>query len=120
MKREIDVYMEGQDGLVGRLMSDDLGVLAFRYASESACALSISMPLREEPYSDLPTRCFFDNLLPENLQMQDIMDFHKIERSDIAGLLHHFGRDCAGAISCVPKGEAPGKAPGGLTRTMKD
>ncbi|MCB1373287.1 MAG: HipA domain-containing protein [Rhodobacteraceae bacterium] len=42
------------------------------------------------------------------------MDEHRIARDDIAGVLFHLGRDCPGAVSCVPEGEAPDKAPGVL------
>lgn len=114
MNREIDVYMEGQVGLVGRLTSDMRGTLTFQYDSGSARELSISLPLREEPYAGLQTEFFFENLLPENDQMRETMRNHNIKRDDVAGLLYHYGGDCAGAISCVPKGEAPGKAPGRL------
>jgi serine/threonine-protein kinase HipA len=75
--------------------------------------LSLSMPLREEPYTDEPCRAFFGNLLQERDDtMQRVMDREGIERDDIAGLLLHLGKDCPGAISVVAHRSPPAKVPG--------
>lgn len=116
MSQSLDVYLESEPKLVGILSGDDFGALSFRYDVDAKMAISISMPLRDEPYGDVAARVFFDNLLQENDQLDGVMQRHAIARNDVAGLLYHLGRDCAGAISCVPKGSAPGKIPGDLTR----
>lgn len=76
--------------------------------------VSLSMPLREEPYGDVITRGFFSNLLFENEMRDQVMQRHGISERDIVGLLFHLGADCPGAISCVPEGSPPGKRPGQL------
>lgn len=115
---EIDVFMEGEERPVGRLTGDDAGALAFAYAPSAGRALSLALPLPaeggREHYGDVEARTFFDNLLPENASLDEVMARHGVGRDDIAGLLYHLGRDCPGAISCVPAGEGPGKRPGDL------
>ena len=116
MKRAVDVHMEGEDRPIGLLLSDDQGVLTFGYSTDASRPLSLSLPVREEPYSDIEARIFFDNLLPEGTQIDNVIARQGLSRSDIAGLLFHLGKDCPGAISCVPKGEGPGKMPGRFDR----
>lgn len=115
----LDVHMEGQGGPVGRLeRADDLS-LRFTYLTAALAegrALSLSMPLRDEPYGDVAARAFFDNLLQENAALDLVMARHGVARNDVAGLLWFLGRDCAGALSCVPEGEGPGKMPGVLAQ----
>lgn len=74
------------------------------------------LTLEREIFRDNEARAFFDNLLQENSSLEAVMAKHDIDRSDIAGLLYYLGRDCPGAISCVPAGEGPGKKPGRLDR----
>ena len=70
--------------------------------------------MREKPYGDYETRYFFDNLLFENVLRDQVMQRHDLDYTDVVGLLFHLGKDCPGAISCVPKGEGPSKQPGNL------
>ncbi|TIL55465.1 MAG: type II toxin-antitoxin system HipA family toxin, partial [Mesorhizobium sp.] len=82
-----------------------------------ATALSLSLPLAEEPYNDVITRAFFDNLLQErDGVLTDVMAREGIARDDIAGLLYHLGKDCAGALSVLPSGSPPTKVPGNYER----
>ncbi len=63
------------------------------------------------------TRAFFDNLLQERdgvLAM--LMVREGLARDDVAGLLHHMGKDCAGALSVLPLGAPPVKVPGSYER----
>ena len=114
MTREIDVFVEGEDRPTGRLSGDEQGALSFRYTADAVRPVSLALPLERESLKDSETRSFFDNLLQENSSLDAVMAKHNIDRSDIAGLLYHLGRDCPGAISCVPAGEGPGKRPGRL------
>ena len=116
MSLSLDVYLESEAAPVGTLSGDDFGALGFRYADGAGMPISISMPLRDEAYGDVAARVFFDNLLQENDQLDGVMQRHAIARNDVAGLLYHLGKDCPGAISCVPKGTGPGKIPGDLMR----
>lgn len=114
------VWLEMADQPVGQLFRDEKGqACGFTYAPDylqrtDAMPLSLSLPLRAAPYDDVSTRAYFDNLLPENDQMQQVMAREGISRDDIVGLMLHFGIDCAGAVSCLPESAAPVKIPGSL------
>ncbi len=114
----LDVRMEAVDIPLGVLARKD-GGCRFAYAPDylartDVMPISLSLPLREEPYGDVETRAFFDNLLQENDQLRQTMDRERIGRDDIVGLLSFVGADCAGAISCLPPGSGPVKVPGNL------
>lgn len=115
----LDVWLEASPLPIGQLVSEDDGSMAFAYlpdwlGNSAQHPLSLSLPLREEPYGEALTRSFFDNLLQENDQLEAIIQREGLERGDIAGLLAHVGADCAGAISVLPHGHPPIKRPGDL------
>ena len=112
---ELDVFLEGLDMPVGELLKLDNGSTRFRYVQDALPhPISMSLPIREEPYEDVATRAFFDNLLFENVQRDQVMQRYNLEYGDTVGLLAYLGRDCPGAISVVPKGDGPAKVPGNL------
>jgi serine/threonine-protein kinase HipA len=114
----LDVRIDGFDEPVGTLSRNETGALAYRYQDAflqqaNALPLSLSLPLQTSTYSDVLVRPFFDNLLQErNDPLQALMAREGIARDDIASLLLHLGKDCAGAISVLPKGAPPIKVPG--------
>lgn len=118
----LDVRLDGYDDPVGVLIRDDRGALAFAYredyvSASDATPLSLSLPLGPEPYDDAMARPFFDNLLQErDSALADIMAREGLARDDIAGLLFHVGKDCAGALSVLPRGALPVKVPGDYGR----
>lgn len=112
----LDVHLEGIDHPVGKLVRQDDGGVSFRYLSEDLpFPISLSLPIREEPFGDRITRAFFSNLIFENAERDQIMQRHRLDYNDVVGLLVHLGRDCPGAISCVPEGAGPAKMPGRLS-----
>lgn len=117
----LDIRLEAFDEPIGRLTSDDDGAMAFAYGEDytrrvEAMPLSMSLPLREEPYGDVAARAYFGNLLQENDQLAQVMARQGVARDDVAGLLFHLGGDCPGAVSCLPAGAGPMKRPGRLDR----
>lgn len=117
MTRRLDVYLEGVDHPIGQLLGKNDKSLTFAYGDDAVRAnmqLSISMPAAQGTFTDHITRGFFANLLQENNALEQVMAKHRIDRDDVAGLLYHVGRDCPGAISCVPSGEKPSKMPGNM------
>ena len=116
----LDVRLDGFSKPVGELRRDTAGDLSFQYNSSYlnssiSIPLSLSLPLNDEPTSDAQVRSFFDNLLQErDAPLRSVMDRYGIDRSDIAALLLHVGRDCAGAISVLPEGAPPSKVPGDI------
>jgi len=77
--------------------------------------ISLALPISDQPFNDQQTRAFFDNLLPENDQLKQVMDREGLARTDIVGLLFYLGSDCPGSISCIPAGDEPLKIPGVLS-----
>nr|WP_313416378.1 HipA domain-containing protein [Brevundimonas diminuta] len=112
------VWMDGFQTPAGRLARTSHGDTAFLYDADYVAAggvpLSLALPLEEEAFGDVETRAFFANLLPENAQLQRIMERHGIARDDVVGLLEHLGADCAGSVSCLTLDAPPIKSPGVL------
>ncbi len=112
----LDVYLEGAESPIGKLRSGQNQEMSFTYiTSDLPHPVSVSLPVREEPFGDVLTRGFFSNLLFENEMRDQVMQRHAISAGDIVGLLYHLGTDCPGSISCVPEGDGPVKRPGVLS-----
>jgi serine/threonine-protein kinase HipA len=110
----LEVWMEADPEPVGVLERRDDKSLTFTYAAGSPPErrISMSLPVRAEPYGDAACVAFFGNLLFEGRELDRVMAAHALDRDDIGGLLAHLGADCPGAISVTPKGAGPGKRPG--------
>ena len=110
----MDVWIETRETPVGVLLRDDNKALTFTYAEGVSLAhqLSLSLPIRSEPFSDGECRGYFANLLFEGPQLERVLDSFKLDRGDVGALLWHLGADCPGAISVTPEGTGPGKTPG--------
>ncbi|MEI8173798.1 MAG: type II toxin-antitoxin system HipA family toxin [Deltaproteobacteria bacterium] len=111
----LDVYF--RDRLVGSLRLDEQRRFVFQYETEwiedsHAIPMSISLPLRLEPYAADSARPFFANLLPEGeIRRLITRRFGVSERNDYA-LLEKIGGECAGAFSILPQGLRPAESPG--------
>lgn len=111
----LDVYLEGVGEPVGKLQSKSNEEMSFSYTTNDLPhPVSLSLPVREEPFGDVAVRGFFSNLLFENEMRDQVMEKHGIAPGDVVGLLYHLGTDCPGSISCVPEGSGPVKRPGVL------
>ena len=114
----LDVRLDGFNDPVGTLTRSENAALNFQYRSDfllstNAMPISLSLPLGDESIAETLTRSFFNNLLQErDAPLQDIMERENITRDDLAGLLFHLGKDCAGAISVLPAGAPATKVPG--------
>ena len=112
------VWLDGHERVAGYLAKGDMGESAFFYDPDYVAAgglpLSQSLPLEAMEFGDQATRAFFANLLPENEQLQRLMEREGLARDDVVGLLGHLGADCAGSVSCLPVGDPPVKVPGVL------
>lgn len=118
----LDVRLDGFDAPIGVLARDDKGAMAFAYTDAhlkhaAPLPLSLSLPLQQDAFSDEAARPYFENLLQErDGALKQVMDRENLSRDDIAGLLFHLGRDCAGAVSVLPKDAPPSKVPGDLAK----
>src|SRR5215471_7955136 len=82
---------------------------AIAEARRDSILLSVSLPVRGEPYSEDTTRPFFAGLLPEGLVRERLCQRFRLDISDVFGLLWEIGRDCAGAVSLLPPAELDGR-----------
>jgi serine/threonine-protein kinase HipA len=64
-------------------------------------AISLSLPISEEPFTPAQSRPFFDALLPEGAVRERIASQLKLAASDSYGLLSELGLDCAGALQIL-------------------
>jgi serine/threonine-protein kinase HipA len=88
---------------VGRLWLDEKKHFSFQYDAgwleRSRIPLSLSLPLRKEPYLDDESHSFFANLLPEEKLRTVVSRNLGISPTNDYGLLERIGGDCAGAVS---------------------
>jgi len=64
--------------------------------------ISLTMPLREEPYGFDRFPPFFDGLLPEGAQLEALLRVAKVDRNDPMGQLLVVGGDLVGAVTVEP------------------
>ena len=67
-----------------------------------ARAISLTFPLREEPYLSNTLHPFFDGLIPEGWLLDIAQRNWKIDGRDRMALLLACCRDCIGAVSIEP------------------
>lgn len=105
----LDVYLHGDRA--GTLERLDGAKLRFTYDPDwlraAATPLSLSLPLREEPYSDPECRPFFAGLLPEGDFLKAIARSFGISAENPFSVLREIGGECAGAVSLVEPGAVP-------------
>jgi serine/threonine-protein kinase HipA len=91
------------EAVVGRLWLDGKRHFCFQYddgwLQRSRIPLSLSLPLRQEPYLDDESHAFFANLLPEERLRSLVARNLGISPTNDYGLLERIGGDCAGAVS---------------------
>ena len=104
------------EDVVGRLWLDDKKRFCFQYDKEwlerSKVPLSLSLPLRVEPYADDESHPFFANILPEEKIRAVIARNLGVSLNNDYGLLERIGGDCAGAVSLYPETGEPKREPG--------
>ena len=114
-ERRLNVYF--RDNLVGDLWLDERRRFVFVYDTEwltrkGAVSLSLSLPLRKDPYTDDAARPFFANLLPESEIRKMIARQLRISEQNDFAMLQEIGGECAGAVSVLPEGSSPEQKPG--------
>ena len=113
MSDVLNVYLGNEK--LGRLWLGEGRRFSFQYdkdwlASDHAVPLSISLPLRSEPYADDTARPFFANLLPESELRKIIARSLGLSESNDFALLEAIGGECAGAVTLLPEGSQPSNA----------
>ncbi len=107
MTGSLAVFLEGRH--IGLLERNRSGTLALTYRDEysrgeGSTPLSLSMPPQMARHSGAVVHNWLSNLLPDNGQVLDrwAAQFRVSANSPFA-LLHHVGRDVAGAVQFIPE-----------------
>lgn len=94
--------------LVGFLRKEPGGAILFQYADEwlardGAFPISLSLPLRDDPWRGEPVVAVFENLLPDSDALRRrVADRVGAGGYDAYHLLAAIGRDCVGALQFIP------------------
>lgn len=105
--------MYQNDRLVGHLLKEPSGALEFRYDREwlersRAFPVSLSLPLREQPWRGEPVAAVFENLLPDSDELRKrVAEKVGAAGADAYSLLSAIGRDCIGALQFIAGDTTP-------------
>ena len=104
--RRAEVFQSGV--LAGYLQEEGRGYWEFLYKGDyEGLAVSLTMPVRPEPYTFNAFPPVFDGLLPEGPQLEGLLRTHKIDRNDAFKQLITVGEDLVGSLSVsVAKNDA--------------
>lgn len=102
--RQAEVRMHSE--VAGHLIQDEQGytfayTLAYRLRA-GAEPVSLTLPLREQPYVEQVLFPFFDGLIPEGWLLDVAERNWKLNGRDRMGLLLACCQDCIGAVSIHP------------------
>jgi serine/threonine-protein kinase HipA len=94
-----------QDKLAGRILEGDFGY-QFVYdpgylAEQTPQPISLTLPLRDEPYYSKTLFPFFDGLIPEGWLLDIAQEHWKIKSNDRFELLMVSCRDTIGAVTII-------------------
>lgn len=103
--RKYNVYLEvdGRQIRVGRIEGNSSEDAHFSYSKEyisgnDSGAISISLPIQDEPFSPEKTKTYFDGLLPEGFMRKSIATNMHFDENDYLSILYNLGKECLGAI----------------------
>ena len=95
------------NGIAAGIITEDEHGYTFVYnkaylSMPDAQPVSLTLPLRQEPYTNNVMFSFFDGLIPEGWMLNIVERNWKINRRDRIALLLTCCRDCIGNISIIP------------------
>ncbi|GAB5520354.1 MAG: HipA N-terminal domain-containing protein [Rhodothermales bacterium] len=99
--RQADIFVH--DTLAGILASHPDNQYSVTYRSGyTGAPISLTMPVRPDPYLFDRFPPFFDNLLPEGWQLDALLRKAKLDKHDYLGQLLVVGGDLVGAVTIYP------------------
>lgn len=105
----VQIEREGTLVSVGRIRGATSSTAQFcydgAYLSGTPVPISISLPLKEEPFSPERTKSFFEGLLPEGFTRRSVAQWMHVDEGDYLTILHGLGRECLGALCVTEEGE---------------
>ena len=73
------------------------------YSENHNIPVSLTLPVRKEPYISKFMFPFFDGLIPEGWLLEITEKKWKVDRRDRMGLLLAVCKDCIGAVGIIPE-----------------
>lgn len=106
----VNIEIEGSQTYVGNIFCGNQGEGRFQYApgyleKNGASAISISLPLQAEPFTEQETRNFFEGLLPEGFTRRSVAQWIHANENDYLSILARLGNECLGAIQIAEEGQ---------------
>ena len=100
----VRMELDGKSVEVGTLSGNGSDDVVFAYSEEyiygkNGVPISISLPLRTEPFNPKETRNYFDGLLPEGFMRRTIAGNIHAGEDDYIAILKELGKECLGAIT---------------------
>lgn len=83
----------------GILEEDDTGYIFSYYERYEGEPISLTMPIRLEPYRFESFPSFFEGILPEGFQLESLLSSQKLDIDDYLGQLLAIGGDTVGSIT---------------------
>lgn len=109
MSRILDIYLHHK--YAGKLIQNEVGMLSLSYdidyVKEGRSAISISLPIQEEPHEGNAVRAFFSGILPDDIVRHRLAKYLGVSEENPFSLLEAIGGECAGALSLYPEGIVP-------------
>jgi serine/threonine-protein kinase HipA len=97
--------------LAGKLKQSRYGSLSFTYTAhyleQNRNAISLSLPLQQQPFNGDRVKAFFSGLLPDEIIKQRLASYLGLSAQNPFALLRAIGGECAGALSLYPEGQLP-------------
>jgi serine/threonine-protein kinase HipA len=88
------------DVKAGILSEENRDSYLFQYEKDyDGPSISLTMPVKPEPYIFEKFPPFFEGLLPEGIQLEGLLKIHKIDREDYFKQLTTTGTDLVGAVT---------------------
>ncbi|MBV8177085.1 MAG: HipA N-terminal domain-containing protein [Verrucomicrobia bacterium] len=98
--RRAEVYQTGT--LAGYLTETESKGYRFDYLpGYRGHPISLTMPVRPEPYQFENLPPFFEGLLPEGRQLEALLRTRKLDRHDLLGQLLAVGEDVVGSVVII-------------------
>ncbi|MBR3538844.1 MAG: HipA domain-containing protein [Eubacterium sp.] len=102
-KHNVFIEIGGHSVRVGAIKGNSSEDACFSYSKEYIAdkeprAISIALPIQDEPFSPEQTSAFFDGLLPEGFMRKSIAANMHFTDNDYLSLLVRMGKECLGAI----------------------
>lgn len=95
--RRAKIYVDGQ--LAAYFVQDGLSYDLCYVAEYNGLPISLTLPVQKESYHFEQFPPFFDGLLPEGLQLEGLLKYAKLDRSDYFEQLLCVGHDLVGNVT---------------------